>query len=50
MKENLKLGLILLIITSIAGLCLGEAYSITREPIEKQAIMANIDALKETLP
>jgi electron transport complex protein RnfG len=50
MKENLKLGLILLIITSIAGFCLGEAYSITREPIEKQAIMANIDALKETLP
>lgn len=50
MKENLKLGAILLIVTAIAGLCLGQAYSITKGPIEQQAVIANNTAMKETLP
>lgn len=50
MKENLKLGFILLIVTAIAGLFLGSAYTITKEPIEKQAILEKNQAMKEILP
>lgn len=50
MKENLKLGFILLIVTAIAGLFLGGAYTITKEPIEKQAILEKNQAMKEILP
>ncbi len=35
-NETLKLGLKLLIITAVAGLILGGAYSITKKPIEVQ--------------
>lgn len=50
MKENLKLGFILFIITALAGLFLGGAYVITKEPIEKQAILEKNIAMKEILP
>lgn len=50
MKENLKLGFILLIVTAIAGLFLGGAYTITKEPIEKQAMLEKSQAMKEILP
>lgn len=50
MKENLKLGAILLIVTAIAGCLLGWAYSITKEPIAQQAIKANNEAMREILP
>lgn len=50
MKENLKLGFILLIVTAVAGLFLGGAYTITKEPIEKQAALEKSQAMKEILP
>lgn len=50
MKENLKLGLILLIVTAIAGLSLGVAYAVTKEPIAQQAVIANNNAMREVLP
>lgn len=50
MRENLKLGFILLVVTAIAGLFLGGAYTITKEPIEKQAILEKNQAMKEILP
>lgn len=50
MKENLKLGLILLLVAAIAGLCLGAAYEVTKEPIAKQAIVEKNNAMKEILP
>lgn len=50
MKENFKLGGILLIITAIAGLLLGAAHSITLEPIAKQEQMTKAAAMRETLP
>jgi Na+-translocating ferredoxin:NAD+ oxidoreductase subunit G len=50
MKENLKLGFILLIVTAIAGLLLGGAYEITKEPIAQQVIKEKNDAMKQILP
>lgn len=50
MKENLKLGFILLVVTAIAGLFLGGAYVITKEPIEKQALLEKNQAMQEILP
>jgi Na+-translocating ferredoxin:NAD+ oxidoreductase subunit G len=50
MKENLKLGGILLIITAIAGLLLGAAHSVTLEPIAKQEQMTKAAAMKVILP
>lgn len=50
MKENLKLGFILLIVTAVAGLFLGGAYTITKEPIAKQALLEKNQAMKEILP
>lgn len=49
-KETLKLGLILLIITAIAGLILGAANKITKEPIAKQIEKTNSDAMREIVP
>lgn len=50
MKENLKLGGILLIIAAIAGLLLGAAHEITKEPIAKQVQTTKAEAMKEILP
>jgi electron transport complex protein RnfG len=50
MKENIKLGLILLIVTALAGLFLGGAFVITKEPIAKQAEMEKNLAMQEILP
>lgn len=50
MKENIKLGLILLLITGIAAFLIGGAYEITKEPIEKQVIANKQAAMKEILP
>ncbi|KGO12679.1 RnfABCDGE type electron transport complex subunit G [Clostridium botulinum] len=49
-NETLKLGLKLLMITAVAGLILGGAYSITQEPIAKQVEKTNSEAMKEILP
>ncbi len=49
-KETLMLGLKLLIITAIAGLVLGWAHKITSEPIEKQNIKTNNEAMNQVLP
>lgn len=49
-KENsLKLGILLLIITAFAGLLLGGAYAITKEPIAQQTIKTNTNAMKELI-
>jgi Na+-translocating ferredoxin:NAD+ oxidoreductase subunit G len=48
--ENIKLGLILLIFSAIAGLFLGGSYEITKEPIARQAIVEKNEAMKEILP
>jgi electron transport complex protein RnfG len=50
MKENIKLGLILLLITGIAAMLLGGAYEITKVPIEKQIAANRQAAMKEILP
>ncbi|SKA80726.1 electron transport complex protein RnfG [Clostridium sp. USBA 49] len=50
MKENFKLGGILLIIAATAGLLLGAAHSITLKPIAKQEQMSKAAAMKEILP
>jgi Na+-translocating ferredoxin:NAD+ oxidoreductase subunit G len=50
MKENLKLGLNLFIITAVAALCLGFGYSITKEPIAQQAMKTKSEAMKAILP
>jgi Na+-translocating ferredoxin:NAD+ oxidoreductase subunit G len=50
MKENIRLGAILLIITAIAGLLLGAAHSVTLEPIAKQEQMTKATAMREILP
>ncbi|WP_346868022.1 RnfABCDGE type electron transport complex subunit G [Clostridium sp. UBA1353] len=49
MKENLKLGGILLAITAIAGLILAFAYDITRAPIEAKAKEDQAAAMKVVL-
>lgn len=50
MKENLKLGAILLTIAAIAGLLLGAAHAVTLEPIAKQEQMTKNTAMEEILP
>lgn len=49
MKENIKLGGTLLIITALAGLILAFAYDITRAPIEARAKEEKAAALKVVL-
>ncbi|WP_142413121.1 RnfABCDGE type electron transport complex subunit G [Hathewaya massiliensis] len=48
-SDSLKLGGLLLIITACAGLILGFAYSITKDPIAKQTEKENNEAMKEIL-
>lgn len=50
MKENIRLGLILLLITAIAGLLLGGAYEITKTPIAATIEADKQAAMKEILP
>ncbi|MGH4118521.1 RnfABCDGE type electron transport complex subunit G [Clostridium sp.] len=50
MKENIKLGLILLLITGIAGFLLGGAYEITKGPIADKVLSDKQTAMKEILP
>lgn len=50
MKENLRLGLILLLITGIAGFLLGGAFEITKAPIAASIEADKQTALKEILP
>ncbi|HOQ16112.1 MAG TPA: RnfABCDGE type electron transport complex subunit G [Defluviitaleaceae bacterium] len=50
MKEILKLGLILFIITAVSGGLLGFAYEITKEPIAEQVRLANEEAMVKSFP
>ncbi|MGV8983562.1 RnfABCDGE type electron transport complex subunit G [Clostridium sp.] len=50
MKENIKLGLILLLITGIAGFLLGSAFEITKAPIAEKVAADKQAAMKELLP
>lgn len=50
MKENLKLGGILLIISALAGLLLSVAFSITKGPIAETERANKIAAMKQLLP
>lgn len=50
MKENIKLGLILLLITGFAGLLLGGSYEITKGPIAEKVLADKQAAMKELLP
>ena len=50
MKEIIKLGIILLIITSIAAAGLGYVNGITEGPIAEQTRLADIEARKQVLP
>lgn len=50
MKDNLRLGFILLFITALAGLALGGAYSITKGPIAETAAKEKQAAMIEILP
>ncbi|MCB2293729.1 RnfABCDGE type electron transport complex subunit G [Clostridium algoriphilum] len=50
MKDNIKLGLILLLITGIAGFLLGGAYEITKAPIAASVASDKQTAMKEILP
>jgi len=50
LKENIRLGLILLLITGIAGLLLGGAFEITKAPIAKSIESNRQTAMKEILP
>ncbi len=50
MKENIKLGSILLLIAAIAGLLLGFAYEITKVPIENKQKEEQALAMKQILP
>lgn len=49
-NETLKLGLKLLLVTAVAGLILGGAFLVTKDPIAKQVAKTNSDAMKEVLP
>lgn len=48
-ESNLRLGLILLLITAVAGILLGGAYSLTKEPIAQQTIKKNNEAMQAVL-
>ncbi|WP_064505484.1 RnfABCDGE type electron transport complex subunit G [Defluviitalea phaphyphila] len=50
MKEIIKLGLILFIITACASAVLGFTYEITKGPIEEQVQLAKKEAMNQTLP
>ena len=48
-KSVLQLGIILLIITAVAGFIIGAVYNITKEPIRIEEKKANDKAMKELL-
>ncbi|WP_035288893.1 RnfABCDGE type electron transport complex subunit G [Clostridium sp. KNHs214] len=48
-ESSLKLGILLLVITAFAGLILGCAYTVTKEPIAVQADKTNKEAMQELL-
>lgn len=50
MREIVKLGLKLLIISAVAGLALGGVYAITEQPIKEQTIAAQNAARQQVLP
>lgn len=50
MREIIKLGLILLIITTVAAAVLGYTNEVTKGPIENQIMQANILARQSVLP
>ncbi len=50
MREIIKLGLILLVITSVAGLILGGVNSMTAEIIEERAIEESLEAIETFFP
>lgn len=50
MREIIKLGLILLIITSVAGFILGGVNSMTAGIIEERAIEESLDAIEAFFP
>jgi len=50
LKENIRLGLILLLITGIAGFLLGGAYEITKAPIAASIEADKQAAMKAILP
>lgn len=50
MREIIKLGLILLVITSVAGLVLGGVNSLTAEIIEERALEESIEAIEAFFP
>ncbi|WBW97160.1 RnfABCDGE type electron transport complex subunit G [Oceanirhabdus sp. W0125-5] len=49
MKNNIRLGMILLLIAALAGLSLGAVHSITAEPIAKAKASAKQNAMNEIL-
>lgn len=49
-NETLKLGFKLLLVTAVAGLILGGAFLVTKDPIAKQVAKTNSEAMKEVLP
>lgn len=50
MNKIIKDALILMVITLVAGVCLGFVYDITKEPIAKQELQAKEDAYKAVFP
>lgn len=52
MKKSgyMKDALVLFMITLISGLLMGGAYQITKEPIEKATMLANLEAYKAVFP
>ncbi len=50
MREIIKLGLILLIITTVAAAVLGYTNEVTKAPIENQIMQANVVARQSVLP
>lgn len=50
MREIIKLGLILLVITSVAGLILGGVNSMTADIIEERAIEESMEAIEAFFP
>lgn len=48
-ESSLKLGILLLVITAFAGLILGCAYTVTKDPIAAQAEKTNKEAMQELL-
>ncbi len=50
MDDIIKPGLVLLLITVVAAVCLGFVYNITKEPIEMQKQTAKAESMKTLLP